>query len=383
MYRKVTASQIFNGFEFLPSKQVVIADHLGNIRDVVSEHDAGDDIQYFDGILCPGFINTHCHLELSHLKGMIPQKTGLIDFVSSVMEKRHFQIEMIQDSLSKAEASMLENGIVAIGDICNTNVTIDQKKKNNIFYHNFLEVTGFPKEVANPRFEKIEDLYREFTLHGLSSSIVPHAPYSVSIELFKKINAFANNDIVSIHNQETTAENEWYQNKSGSFLDFYNKYHITTDSFEPFNSSSLQAILPFFTQQKSLMFVHNVFTTEEDVAKAIMHVKKCNSALYFCLCPKANMYIGGELPDIDMLIKNKANITLGTDSLASNDELSILSEIKLIQNKFPHIPLALLLKWATYNGAQALQIESQYGSFEKGKQPGMLLIQDSKVLKLH
>lgn len=76
-----------------------------------------------------------------------------------------------------------------------------------------------------------------------------------------------------------------------------------------------------------------------------------------------------------MLMQNDVNIVLGTDSLASNDQLSILEEMKTLQKNFPGIELATLLKWATINGAQALQMDETLGSFEKGKQPGIVLIE--------
>jgi cytosine/adenosine deaminase-related metal-dependent hydrolase len=81
----------------------------------------------------------------------------------------------------------------------------------------------------------------------------------------------------------------------------------------------------------------------------------------------ANIYIGNGLPKIDELLKSDINICLGTDSLASNDQLDILAEIKTIQKNFPKIELPTLLQWATINGAKALGIANLFGSFEKGK----------------
>jgi cytosine/adenosine deaminase-related metal-dependent hydrolase len=103
---------------------------------------------------------------------------------------------------------------------------------------------------------------------------------------------------------------------------------------------------------------------------------------FFCLCPNANLYIINTLPDVNMLVENDCMIVLGTDSLASNHQLSIVEEIKTLHQNFPAIPLELMLQWATINGAKALQMEGRLGSFEKGKQPGIVLIEGIKNLQV-
>jgi len=102
------------------------------------------------------------------------------------------------------------------------------------------------------------------------------------------------------------------------------------------------------------------------------------------MCPNANLYINDQLPAIDLFIKHNCEIVLGTDSLASNHHLSILEEIKTIRERFPNIAADQLLQWATINGAKALQIDKLLGSFEPGKQPGVILCEDqlSKLRRL-
>ena len=104
--------------------------------------------------------------------------------------------------------------------------------------------------------------------------------------------------------------------------------------------------------------------------------------LSFCLCPNANLYIENTLPPVEMLIKNNCSITLGTDSIASNWSLNILDEMKTLQNHFSFLSLEKLLQWATVNGARALQMDKIFGSFEKGKKPGIVLIENVENGKL-
>ena len=372
-YKKFKADKLFDGYRFLEDDKVLITDEDGVIEGIVATSEAGEDVQQFDGILSPGFINCHCHLELSHMKGLIPEATGLIKFVLNVVQQRHFPEEEILLAIEKAEDEMLANGIVAVGDICNNVLTVSQKVKGRIWYHNFIEASGFNPQIAGQRFEKAKQIYNEFANSPSGvGGIVPHAPYSVADELWGLIINFPGNHLLTIHNQETAGENEWFIKKQGAFSDLYAAMNIDTAFFKPSGKSSLQTYLPEFLNNQSVILVHNVHTSEEDILFSQRTTN--NGQLSWCLCPNANQYISKQLPDIDMMMKYNCEIVLGTDSLASNHQLSILEEIKTIRQHFPDINIETLLKWATSNGAKALQMGSLLGSFEKGKKPGVVLI---------
>jgi aminodeoxyfutalosine deaminase len=102
-FRKFQADYIFDGVNLLASNNVLICNEAGVVQDITDEEGAGSDIQKFKGILTPGFINCHCHLELSHLRGLIPEKTGLVDFVFQVVTQRHFPEEEIKEAIAAAE----------------------------------------------------------------------------------------------------------------------------------------------------------------------------------------------------------------------------------------------------------------------------------------
>ncbi len=397
MYRKFTANNIFDGYRFLSPQKVLITKQNGVVEDIVSLKDAGDDVEFLHGIICPGFINAHCHVELSHLKNIIPQKTGLVDFVLKIITQRHFEEEKILAAIETAENEMLQNGIVAVGDICNTAYTIAQKKKQKLHYHNFIEVSGFVPALAHQRFDNAKAILSEFlsTTSNQQSTISPHAPYSVSKQLFQLINKETAGQIISIHNQETIAEEDFIKNKSGDFLKLYQQLNIDIEFYKPSGKSSLQTWLPYFNNHQSKILVHNVTTTKEAIklTKDIRHqtsniqhqltINHHPSTLHFCLCPNANLYITNTLPNVKMLVENNCNIILGTDSLASNTQLNILEEIKTLQKYFPEIELAIMLQWATSNGATALQMDKKLGSFKKGKQPGVVLIEGVQNLQVN
>ncbi len=384
MYRKFTADYIFNGYEFLQHK-VLVTDAEGVIVDVVDQKEAGEDVEKLTGILCPGFINGHCHLELSHMKGLIPKNTGLVDFVLNVVNERHFAEDEILEAIEKAENEMLQNGIVAVGDICNNTLTIPQKNKGRLLYHNFIEASGFIPQFAKERFDKSSLILTEYriTLNQQRSTLCPHAPYSVSPAMFEMINEIPNNNLLTIHNQETAAENEFFEKGTGDFLRLYKEMGIDISFYKPSQKSSLQTWLPLFTKEQSVILVHNVSTTETDLEFAKLQTKNSKLRTSICLCPNANLYISNKLPDINMLMQHTDDIVLGTDSLASNDQLSILEEMKTLQNTFDNLHLSKLLQWSTSNGSKALQMNDKLGSFEKGKQPGLVLIEATEGLRLN
>jgi cytosine/adenosine deaminase-related metal-dependent hydrolase len=379
---KFHADKLFDGYDFLARDKVLITDEEGTVRDIVPAGEAGDDIQELKGILSPGFINCHCHLELSHMKGHIPEGTGLVQFVLNVVEQRHSPEEEILRAIATAEDEMLANGIVAVGDICNNTLTIPQKIKGRIYYHNFIEASGFNPLIAAQRFERSVGFFRQYAAHYSipveSNSIVPHAPYSVADELWELIINFPGNHLLTIHNQETAEENEWFIKKQGTFTELYEKMSIDSSFFIPSGKSSLQSFLPKLLRNQSLVLVHNVHTSEED----ILFAKNNSNRLYWCLCPNANQYISRQLPDIDLLMKHGCEMVLGTDSLASNQQLNILEEMKTIETNFPAVKKETLLKWATSNGARALQMDSLLGSFERGKKPGILIIGSESVTRV-
>ena len=372
MYQKFQATQIFTGTELLEDQLVLITQKDGTIDAMVGIEDAGDDVQNFEGILTPGFVNAHCHLELSHMKGMIPAHTGLQEFVKQIVALRQVEPDAIQEAIVLAESEMMANGIVAVGDISNTLDTLTQKAKHNLAYYSFVELYDLDPIRANEKIIAGLEIQKQFQENCVRASIVPHAPYSVTNDLWDLLSAHFGIHTISMHNQETPDENEFFKTKTGSFLGMYERTKVNLDFFEATGLSSLQSILPIFKKSHHGILVHNSFTSVED----IQAVQAAMANAFWCLCPNANQYIEQTMPPIELLRSQKANIVIGTDSYASNWSLSVLDELKTIQQYHPQIPLEEMLQWVTINGARALQMDKHLGSFEKGKKPGVVLIKD-------
>lgn len=353
---------------------VVVAANDGRIADVLpadSPHlpDATE-MERHSGILCPGFVNAHCHLELSHMKGLLPEGTGLDGFIGGVVAQRNADPEAIEAAMNEADAAMWQAGIQAVGDICNNTDSIEAKRGSRIRYHSFIELLGIVPDRAELVFERGKWLRDEFLVAGLPATIVPHAPYSVSEPLFQLISS--ERQSVSMHSQETESENEMFIHGTGVLLEKLRSLGIPMDGFTPPGKTSLQTTLPLLTDCPRIMLVHNSFTTEEEMQCAIGQ----HRGLFWCTCPSANLYIEKRIPNVGVWMGSGARVCIGTDSLASNHGLSILSEMKLLSERCPSINFDDLVRIATLNGALALGMENETGTLEKSKVPGVLLFEN-------
>jgi cytosine/adenosine deaminase-related metal-dependent hydrolase len=376
--KKISADYIFPGNSSPIKNGVLIIEDNGVVIDLLDPQKKEinwDDVEIHNGIICPGFVNTHCHLELSYLKNQISEQTQLHGFIKEIITKRNeFTEEQRLNAILEAELEMKNNGIVAVGDISNGNSTFEQKGKGNLFYHTFIEVFGSDPKIADEAFTQAEKLFNEY-FDAQRVSITPHATYSVSDPLSLLINkhCITNKSLVSIHNQETASENELYKKGSGHLFEFLEIAKKT--NFKHTGENALASFLKKYEDLNHTLLVHNTFTNKEDINWA----KNYNRDIYWAFCPNANLYIENKLPNFHLFINEKC--TIGTDSYASNWSLSVLDELKTISKSNPEIDLETLIKWATYNGAKFLKF-NKLGSFEKGKTPGVNLIENMNLNNL-
>ena len=378
MYRFIGANWIVDGAGGALANAVLVLDHQGRVDAVLpAGHLLMPDAQNIElqqGVLCPGFINTHCHLELSAMEGQLPRGAGMVGFIGAILKLRPTLHEgAVQEGIVSGEQEMLREGIVGVGDISNTAESFAQKSANKLRYHTFIEVFDLEEGKAEIEFKKGLALQEEaYRLAGLSTSIVPHAPYTVTPVLFDLIKRHATktDGLISYHSLESLAESELYESHGGPFATLYEKIGISLKPFKVTGQNALRSTLPYFSDGLPTLLVHNTFATAQDIAFACDYLR----AVSFCFCPKANLYIENRLPDFNLFYRAGVNCTVGTDSLASNDSLSVLKELQVIEQAAPGIPAQVLIQWATLNGAKALGWQSDLGSFEKGKKPGVNLL---------
>ena len=373
--RKITADYIFTLDSPPRSGQVLVVDEQGGLLAIEPEqaHDPAS-LERHSGLLIPGFINTHCHLELSHMKGRVGTGSGLLPFLQGVVSLREVPQEEIDAAIMAGDREMYEGGIVAVGDISNKLDTATCKAQSTIRYHTFVEMFDFLQDAhAEQHFERYRQVYEgQVAGGGHRKTAVPHAPYTVSRSLFQKINALNGGEgTVSIHNQETPPEDELFRTKTGGFLDFYRGFNLSLEAFVPTGRSAIHYALEHMDAACPALFVHNTLTQADDIAAA----QAWNPQTYWATCPNANLYIENRLPNYRLFVEAGARMTVGTDSLTSNWQLSILEELKTLHRYQSWLPFELLLTWATRNGAEALGFADSLGTLSVGKKPGVLLLQ--------
>ena len=372
----INGDPIPNGYLFIEDDGTII--HTTTTAPITNQFE----IESYEGILCPGFINTHCHLELSHLKDKIERHTKLPGFISAVQQHRNIEKSIVQKAIKDADETMQREGIVAVGDISNGSDSFAVKSKSPVKYHTFLEVFGSDPKDSEQHFSRVVELQKQLELHKLNSSIVPHAPYSVSEKLFKKLgeHCYVDESPICMHNQESSSENTMFSEGSGSLLEQLKQFSPIYSNWKGTGHRSLMSRLVLLPRCNKIALVHNTFSNEDDIDKAL----KYHDYLWWCTCPNANLYIENRLPNYKLWREKNLRICIGTDSLASNEALSIISELKSIQKQNPEISLQELLVWSCFNGASLLGLDKKLGSFDTGKKPGINLIKnvDLKTLQL-
>jgi len=378
--RKITADRIYDGIGNRLEDKVIVLREDGEIADIVDKGQVGNAaVEQYEGILTPGFVNAHCHLELSHMKGLVDTGTGLMAFVKDVVTRRNAEEETIQQAIKAANREMADNGIVAVGDISNVSDSFQTKAESDIHYHTFVEMFDFlQKKEAQKHFDNYNKVLRELReTYDLPGNAVPHAPYSVSENLFKLLrdaNRYSDHP-VSMHNMETPSELDLFSTGGGEIVDLYEGFGMDCSDCIPDGFSPLTYALKNMAPDKTTVLVHNTLCGPADIKFA---EQWAGAGLYWVTCPSANLYIENRLPRYRYFKEAGAKVAIGTDSLTSNWALSVLDEMKVIAKFQSQLGFEELIQWATFNGASALKLEDKIGSLEKGKRPGINLLWDEK-----
>jgi len=339
-----------------------------NIRNTGGQPIEEAGLEFYPGIIIPGLVNAHCHLEYSHVAGLIPQHTGIAGFVSAISKIRTSDPEKIREAANYADRKMYQEGVSGAGDISNTGITLSTKQNSRLQYHTFVEVFGLDKANAAIRFEQALQLAKAFSDAGLPHSISPHAPYSVGVDLWELLSR--ENRLtrrISIHHDESPDERGLLERRTGTMVEDFRQAGFDL-TLIPDEAPDIFKLLGKYLPDSDWILVHNTIT---DPLPAPGSLK---SGVFWVLCPRSNLYIENLLPDIEGFAASGLTVCLGTDSLASNLNLSVLDEMKTIVEAAPGIAFDTVLRWATLNGARALGMEKNLGTIEKGKNPGLVNI---------
>ncbi len=374
--RKIAANYIYPiASEPIKNGYVKIDDN-GYITEIGQLNGECEDTEFYNGILCPGFTNAHSHIELSHLKGLFKEATGMSGFINQINELRSSadQPERIK-ALEEQFEQLYAHGVSAMADISNCSESFAIKAKSPLKTRTFIELFGTLPEEAEDVIGSGKELENTAREYGINAAITPHSCYTMSpLLLARAAQEGLKSGFLSYHSQESPEEEDLLISGTGALAENYKGRNLPTPPVtgKPALLYFLERLLTFSQKpvQGRIILVHNVTTNQESIDAALDTLAEP----FWAICPLSNIFIHRQLPDIDLLRKNNLAICLGTDSLSSNKILSITEEIKCLQEHFPHIELQEILTWACLNGARAIGYEKELGSFEVGKKPGIVLL---------
>ncbi len=337
-----------------------------------------EDTEFYSGILCPGFVNAHCHVELSHLVGMFEQATGMSGFINQINAMRENvgkegRIKALEAQMDK----MYREGVGAMADISNCSESFECKSKSPMYTRTFLELFGSEPKDAQDVLESGKSLAQVAKEYGIDAAITPHSCYTMSPQLLAMAaQEGLKSGFLSYHSQESHEEEELIRTGTGALAENYKGRGLSTPPVtgKPALTYFIDRLLTFSKSpvEGNVLLVHNVAIDQESIDYAKEHLANP----YFAICPLSNIFIHRALPPLNLMRENNLKICLGTDSLSSNTILSIVKEIECIHKNFPQIPLVEILKWACSNGAEMLGKQDVLGSFEPGKKPGVVLLEN-------
>ena len=362
-----SAEPLLNGF-------VEFEDDGTIVRTGICENPAAEPV-FYDGAIVPGFVNAHCHVELSYLKGQFRKGTGMAGFIDQINELRDNKTldEKVRD-LTEAMDSLWNQGVVAMADISNCADSFAVKAGHPMYTRTFLEVFGTEPEDCGAVMDGVLKLKAVADGFGIDAAPTPHACYTMSPQLLTAVSAEGlRSGFLSFHSEETEEEEEMLKSGSGKMWENRVKAGM---SVPPVTGKS--SLLYFIDRllkahpapfDEHILLVHECCMDQEgiDAVNAVMKHP------FVAVCPLSNLFIHNTLPPIDLMRRNALKICVGTDSLSSNDDLNIVDELYCLQRNFPEVPLGELLTWASRNGAEFLA-KPEFGTIEPGKRPGLVFI---------
>lgn len=374
--RKIAANYVFPIVGEPIKNGYVVFDDNNTVVEVGQLNGECADTEFYNGILCPGFTNAHCHIELSHLVNLFKQGTGMSGFINQINELR---CAVDKEGRLKALKNQIDilyaQGVNAMCDISNCTESFAYKAITPLYTRTYVELFGTEPQDAQDVINSGKEVAAAAAQLGLDAAITPHSPYTMSPKLLQMASQEGlKSGFLSYHNQESAEEEDMISKGTGALAENYKGRGLSTPPVtgKPALVYFIDNLLKFASApvEGRINLVHNAVINQ----KSIDYAKKNLKEPYFTICPLSNIFIHRALPPLELMRENNLKICLGTDSLSSNTILSIAKEIVCLHNNFPQIPLQEILSWACLNGAHVVGKEAELGSFEIGKRPGAVLI---------
>lgn len=343
-------------------REKILANHSGHLYD------------HGLGAILPAMANTHLHLELSALRGKIRPKSHFVDWLRDVIQLRSILDENeITESIKASIKELTDSGTLLMADVTNSGLPASILKNSSLKGMIFLELLGFNRERGSQAFVDGKSLFESINasqLRNFSVALSPHAVYSVHRSLFQLIKEYnmAPHRISSVHLAESKEESEFLQGEESLFKEFLMERAVWEKGWDPPLKSPVSYLDELGFLDEKTICVHLTQVDDKDIK--ILASRKVRVSL----CLRSNLKTGVGLPPVMKFLQEKLLVSLGTDSLASNDDLNIFGEMLALRRHFPLVPVGKIFEMATLNGAEVLDMGRDYGSIEKGKRAPLLFV---------
>jgi cytosine/adenosine deaminase-related metal-dependent hydrolase len=304
-----------------------------------------------EGVLLPGLVNAHCHLELSHLAGTQPAAPGgFVPWVEAIVSSRGRHTDAAVAAAADAAIAGLEaSGTVAVGDVSNTLAHLDRLAASSLSAVVFLELLSWDPAKAAGTLAWGEELLRErraVLRPGLELRLGAHAPHSVSPQLLQLL--AERGGPAALHLAESPDEAQFLSEGSGPWPAFLASRGLGHVVFTPARCSPVRYADGLGVLHPRLVAAHGVQVDAAD--RAVL----AERGVHVVLCPRSNANLGVGTADLPALRAAGVRLALGSDSLASVDSLDVLDDAVLLLRQFPDLAPASILRLATLGGAEAL-----------------------------
>jgi cytosine/adenosine deaminase-related metal-dependent hydrolase len=317
----------------------------------------------------PGLVNAHTHLELSWMRGRVPPAARMPDWIRALMVLRR---EVHRDdpfAMAAAVGEIRRAGTSLVGDISNTLASIHALGASPIGGCVFYEMLGFNQLEPAARVREKAEQVRAAARPRVRTSIVPHAPYSVSPGMLEAIATLASRENwrVSIHLGESVEELEFLDRARGPWRDLLESLGVWTE-WNPPGTGPVAYIDSFGLLSARALVVHAVHLTDDELRRV------AEAGATVVTCPRSNRWVGVGDPPVARFYASGARVAVGTDSLASCPDLNLFAELARMRELAPGIQAARLLHSATQAGADALGFGAEHGAIEPGRRADLIAV---------
>ena len=334
----------------------------GRFNDI-DEIDSYKTIDLGNSAIVPGFINAHTHLELTNLHKSLNGNGNFTDWIRDLVAiKKDWSESEYAVSIRNGIENSLKSGTTTVVDITRNGIALNELLASNIRKLLFFEIIDFDPDTAEDTIKDFKELISSISTDDLLSiGIFPHAPYTVSDKLYRECKSVSEEcDIrIATHIAETEDEIEFLTSGAGHFATLLNEFKMLNKWKYP-GLSPIKHLNNIGILNNECILIHCNYLTEDE----IRIIEKSKSNVVFC--PRSHGFFHHKEYPFSSLKDRDINIALGTDSLASNDTLSILDEMKFIRNSYPEIEPNYIFSMGTIAGAVAIQMDDHIGQLRPG-----------------